>query len=257
MLRIIVLVIAIGAGCLAAWLALSVRTTSVIPPAMTTSAPSIPMEEILVAAEDLAQGQAIAKGKLRWQPWPQGSLHPNFISRQAKPDALASLEGALVRNSLVSGEPIREDKLVRSSSGLLSALLPAGKRAIAIRVSAESTAGGFILPNDRVDVIQTIARQPGNQSENLTRTVLNNIRVLAVDQRADDTKRDAAVVGKTVTLELSPAQAEVIASGQATGALSLALRSVVDADEIAVERREVGGVVRILRAGRSEIVRTQ
>jgi pilus assembly protein CpaB len=257
MLRIIVLVIAIGAGGFAGWLVLSKQAVDAPAPSAVASAPAILMEDVLVAATDLSQGQTIDDGKLRWQSWPKDAIPPNFISRKTKPDASTSLKGSIVRSYLVAGEPIREEKLFRGSAGLLAALLPVGKRAVAIRVSAESTAGGFVLPNDRVDVIQTMTRQAGNQSENLSRTLLSNIRVLAVDQKADDTKGDAAVVGKTVTLELSPVQAETVASGQATGALSLALRSVADTDEVSTVKYEGSTTVRILRAGRSELVRTQ
>jgi len=257
MLRIFILVIAIGAGSLAAWLALSMRTGGAAPSPVVASAPAAPMDEILVASVDLTQGQSLDDTKLRWQAWPKDAIHSGYISRSAKPDALAGLKGSVVRSQFVPGEPIREEKLASGSSGLLAALLPPGKRAIAIRVSAESTAGGFILPNDRVDVIQTLTRQAGNQNENLSRTLLSNIRVLAVDQKADEAKSDAAVVGKTVTLELSPSQSEIIASGQAVGALSLALRSISDADETPVEMRGASTPVRILRAGRSEVIRTQ
>lgn len=255
MLRTIIFLIAIGSGGFAGWLALSMQATEVAAPVALP--PSISLEDVLVASVNLPQGHAVDGGNLRWQSWPQASVPPGSITRKTKPDALEAFKGAVVRNYLVAGEAIREEKLVRGASGLLAALLPPGKRAVAIRVSAESTAGGFILPNDRVDVLQTLTRQAGNQNENLSRTLLTNIRVLAVDQKADETKSDAAVVGKTVTLELSPAQAETVASGQATGALSLALRSVADIGEASIVKHEGSTTVRILRAGRSELVRTQ
>jgi len=257
MLRAIILVIALGAGSLAAWLALSLQPGDAAVAPVVAAAPQASLEEVLVASVDLAQGQALDEANLRWQSWPKDAVNTGYISRSAKPDAYASLKGAVVRSHFVAGEPIREEKLARGASGLLAALLPPGKRAVAIRVSAESTAGGFILPNDRVDVIQTITQKAGDRIENLSRTLLSNIRVLAVDQKADETKGQAVVVGKTVTLELSPVQAEVIASGQASGALSLALRSIADSNEEPVSRQEAGGTVRILRAGRSELVKLQ
>jgi pilus assembly protein CpaB len=253
-LRIFILLLALGAGGFAAWLTLAVQSpreamTIVTPP------PSIPTVEVLVASADLAQGQALTDANIRWVPWPKDAMSPGFISRPDRADALTALSGSVVRSAFLSGEPIREEKLARLSSGLLAAMLPSGKRAVAIRVSAENTAGGFILPNDRVDVIQTVARQ--GQAENLSRTILSNIRVLAVDQRADEAKGQAVVVGKTATLELSPEQAEVIASGQASGLLSLALRSVTDSSEEPLLRPQSSKSVRILRAGRSEVVNIQ
>ena len=119
---------------------------------------------------------------------------------------MTSFTGALVRSYFVAGEPIREAKIARGAAGMLAAMLPPGKRAVAIRVSAESTAGGFILPNDRVDVIQNISSSARGKPENTSRTLLRNVRVLAVDQKADETKGQLVVVGKTATLEVSPAK---------------------------------------------------
>ncbi|GEO16898.1 Flp pilus assembly protein CpaB [Microvirga aerophila] len=254
MLRVVIFIIAIGAGSLAGWLALSMQSGDT-PAIAAAPAPQEPMEDVLVASAELPQGQALNETGVRWQPWPKGAVNPGFISRTAKPDALTSLQGAVVRSHFVAGEPIREEKLARASAGLLATLLPSGKRAVAIRVSVESTAGGFILPNDRVDVVQTLPAQAGGGI--FSRILLSNIRVLAVDQKADETKGQAVVVGKTVTLELNPAQTEVIASAQAASSLSLSLRSLADSGEIPVEPQEISRSVRILRGGRSEVVSVQ
>jgi pilus assembly protein CpaB len=254
MLRAIILVVALAAGSLAAWLVLSMQPGGAAVPPQAAPVQQA-TAEVLVATGDLALGHVIEAKSLRWQAWPKEALNPTLITRSAKADAMTSLVGAVVRGRFVAGEPILEEKLSRNQSGMLAAMLPAGKRAVAIRISAESTAGGFILPNDRVDVIQNIVRQEGGQSEHRSRTLLSNIRVLAVDQQADDGKGQA-VVGKTATLELSPSQVEIIVSGQVAGTLSLALRSAADSDEKIVVAPE-GGMVRILRAGRSEIVRVQ
>jgi pilus assembly protein CpaB len=208
-----------------------------------------------VATVELPQGQKLSEAGVRWQPWPKKAINPGFISRSTKPDALTSLQGAVVRSHFVAGEPIREEKLAHGSAGLLASLLPSGKRAVAIRVTVESTAGGFILPNDRVDVVQTLPAQAGGGV--FSRILLSNIRVLAVDQKADETKGQAVVVGKTVTLELNPAQTEVIAAAQAASSLSLSLRSLADSDEAPVEPQEISRSVRILRGGRSEVVSVQ
>ena len=254
MLRVVILVIAIGAGSLAAWLALSLKP-GVAVTKVETPAPPVPMTDVLVASADLAQGHALGEATIRWQPWPKDAINPGFITRSTKPEAIKLLSGSMVRSHFVKGEPIREEKLSLGSSSLLASILAPGKRAVAIRISVESTAGGFILPNDRVDVIQTVARPSDGQTENLSRTLLTNIRVLAVDQKVDETKGQAVAMGKTATLELSPAQVETIAAGQASGILSLSLRSVSDSDEEPALKRPNGGSVRILRAGRSETVR--
>jgi len=251
MLRAIILVVALAAGSLAAWLVVSMQSGEAPAPQAAPVAKK-PALEVLVAAADLPQSHVIAAKDLRWQAWPKEALTPTLISRSARPDAASALVGSTVRGRFVAGEPILEEKLGR---GMLADMLPSGKRAVAIRISAESTAGGFILPNDRVDVIQSMVRQDGAQSEYWSRTLLTNIRVLAIDQTADDPK-GLAVIGKTATLELSPSEVPVIVAGQAAGPLSLALRSAADGNESRLVAPE-GGTVRVLRAGRSEIVRVQ
>jgi pilus assembly protein CpaB len=258
MLRILILVFALGAGCLAAWMVASMQPSVALATVNAAPAPQVSMVEVLVAATDLPQGHSLKEESLSWRTWPKDALNPGFITRAAHADAVASLKDSVVRSHFVAGEPIREEKLSRISSGLLAAILPPGKRAVAIRVSAENTAGGFILPNDRVDVIQTITKpgQDGSVGGNLSRTILRNIRVLAVDQNADDPKGQT-VVGKTATLELSPDQAEAVATGQITGVLSLALRSVADSNDEPALVLEKSNSVRIMRAGQVEIVKVQ
>jgi pilus assembly protein CpaB len=141
---------------------------------------------------------------------------------------VSELQGTMVRAPIYAGEPIRDMKLVRSDRGFLSAVLPKGMRAVAVRVNAASTAGGFILPNDRVDVL--LVRQfPGNNAR--SQTLLTNIRVLAIDQLIENTggeQKSVVVAQDTATLELSPEQAELIAQAQQTGTISLSLRSIED-----------------------------
>ena len=129
-----------------------------------------------------------------------------------------------------------------------------------VRVSAQNTAGGFILPNDRVDVVQTVTQQaaPDAPVENVSRTILTNIKILAIDQTVDEQNGEAVVVGKTATLELDPAQVELVTAAEASGALSLSLRSVTDTDDVAASANDrQSGTVRIFRSGRKQIVTTQ
>jgi len=256
MLRIIILLIAVGAGGLAFWLVFDAPQRDAVA---TANVPVVQATvEVLVAAIDLSQGQVLEQKSLRWQSWPKDAVSAGFVSREATPDALASFTGALVRSRFVAGEPIREQKLSHGSAGMLAALLPPGKRAIAIRVSAESAAGGFILPNDRVDVIQNITTSSDGRPENRSRTLLRNVRVLAVDQRADETTGELVVVGKTATLELKPDQVELITAAEASGTLSLSLRSIADTDEVVSAREQKqSGTVRIFRGGRGQVLTTQ
>jgi pilus assembly protein CpaB len=217
-------------------------------------APQIQTQDVLVASVDIRQGQALSPENLRWQRWPEESLNASFVQKTTRPDAIDKLKGAVVRSQFIAGEPIRETKLARPESGFMSAILPSGKRAIAVAVSAQNTAGGFILPNDRVDVVQTVTPEG---SATVSRTILGNVRVLAIDQTVEEKNGEAVVVGKTATLELDPEQVEVVTTAQATGVLSLSLRSFADTDEVvAAAREEEASTIRIFRAGRGQIVTT-
>jgi pilus assembly protein CpaB len=245
LLRVILLIGALGAGGVAAWLVIAARPE---PVTKIVEAPPV-TQDVLVAAGDLLQAQTLTKQNLRWQAWPQSALNPVYITRSSRPDAIDSLAGAIVRNHMAAGEPIQEGNLTPRHAGYLSTVLPSGKRAVAVRISAESTAGGFILPNDRVDVLHSDGRSP------VSRTILSNVRVLAIDQVVDDTNKNenskANVIGKTATLELDPSQAEILTAAQAAGTLSLSLRSAADNDDYHISNRQA---VRIIRAGHSEVL---
>jgi pilus assembly protein CpaB len=128
-----------------------------------------------------------------------------------------------------------------------------------VRISAENTAGGFILPGDRVDVILTVAQEGGDAaSSNVSRTILTSVKVMAIDQTVGEEEGQPVVLGKTATLELLPAQAELVTSAQASGALSLALRSMADTDQaVTAQEDRPSNTIRFLRNGRSLTTTTQ
>ena len=224
--RIIVLVIAIVAGGIAAMLAGGGQKTP--PPVEVVQAE---MADVLVAKNNINVGQTIAPAELKWQPWPVTALVPTYVRKSAMPDAFEKLTGAIVRYAFVAGEPINEGKLIRADgSGFMAALLPSGKRAISTEISAETGAGGFILPNDRVDVILTRREKDDKGDHVVTETILRNIRILAIDQTLGEKNGQKVVIGKTATLELSPGQTETLALSRQQGTLSLALRSLADAE---------------------------
>jgi pilus assembly protein CpaB len=245
LLRIILLIGALGAGGIAAWL-VAARPE---PVAKVVVQPGPAMQDVLVASGDLQPAQTLTKENLRWQPWPQEALNSIYVTRSSRPDAIETLAGAVIRNRMAAGEPIQEANLIPRHAGYLATVLPSGKRAMAVRISAESTAGGFILPNDRVDVLHSDGKNP------VSRTILSNVRVLAIDQVVDDTNKTengkANVIGKTATLELDPAQTEILTAAQAAGTLSLSLRSAADNDDYHLSNRQA---VRIIRAGHSEVL---
>ena len=228
--RIVVLTVAIGAGGIAALLA--GRTEK--PPETPVAAPVKPDTiDILVARSDIAMGQTVSPGEIQWQPWPANAATGNFIRKSDRPAAIENLSGQIARVPFVAGEPIREAKLVNAKgSGFMAAILPQGMRAMSIQISPETGAGGFILPNDRVDVVLSRRGNGDKTAEaNASETVLNNIRVLAIDQNVEEKNGQKVVIGKTATLELTPGQVETLTLSPQIGMLSLSLRSITDASQ--------------------------
>ncbi|MCW4116821.1 Flp pilus assembly protein CpaB [Aurantimonas sp. MSK8Z-1] len=231
MMRLVFLIVALSAAGLAIWFTLSPSPAPQPETVVVTEpAPPPPMADVLVASGALAAGTALGTANLQWKAWPADSVPAGFITRTGKPEAMAELTGSIVRSQFQDGEPIREDKLAPVGSGFMSAILPAGMRATAVRISAENTAGGFVLPNDRVDVVLTETRGDVATSGPVSRTVLSNVKVLAVDQTQhfDPANPEKVVLGKTATLELDPRQVEVVTAAEAAGNLSLSLRSLAD-----------------------------
>src|SRR6476646_1411423 len=223
--RIVVLTVAIAAGGVAAMLA----GRSDPPPAPKVEVPRFDTVDILVAKADIPRGQVVSPADVYWQAWPSTTASGNFIRKTDRPKAVENLNGMIVRTPFVAGEPIREAKLVNSKgSGFMAAILPSGMRAISTQISPETGAGGFILPNERVDVIMTPRTRDDKSGARGTETILRNIRVLAIDQNVEEKNGQKVVVGKTATLELTPGQAETLALSHQVGLLSLALRSIAD-----------------------------
>ncbi|MGF0537708.1 Flp pilus assembly protein CpaB [Agrobacterium sp. ES01] len=229
--RIIILAIAVLAAGLAGLLAMRLTgNDQVIVQQAESVIKKEPTVDVLVSAENLPVGSRLNEKSMRWMAWPEGDLVDGFITSSTRPQALDELKGVVVRLPMFEGEPVRMEKIADSSDRIMSALLPAGKRAVATEISVATGAGGFILPNDRVDVIMV---RRGDGSNYLTETVLTNVRVLAIDQQIQQ-KEDGSksVVGTTATLELTPDQTKVITvAQQMADRLSLALRSVADAQE--------------------------
>jgi pilus assembly protein CpaB len=232
--RIVVLGIAVAAGGLAAILAGGYESAP--PPAAPAPPPQIATSEILVAKNDIGMGVTLSDQDIEWQKWPEGAAgNPAFIRKNEHPDALKQFIGAIVRVPMAAGEPVRENKLIRGKgSGYMAAILPSGMRAYSTEITVETGAGGFILPNDRVDVILSgrdrEAEKASGIETHVSKTILTNVRVLAIDQMVQEKDGQRVVVGKTATLELDQRQAELIAASRQTGVLSLTLRSIVDAN---------------------------
>jgi len=230
--RLAVLGIAIAAGGLAAVLVGGYQQEPPPPPPPPVA--QIETVDILVAKNDIGIGVALSPQDIQWQTWPASAASPAFIRKKDRPDAVTQFAGAIVRLPIAAGEPIRDNKVIKAKgSGYMAAILPQGMRAVSTEISPETGAGGFILPNDRVDVLlsrrdRETEKATGVESHT-SETILSDIRVLAIDQTVQEKDGQRVVVGKTATLEVTPRQAEMLAMSRQTGTLSLALRSIVDA----------------------------
>jgi pilus assembly protein CpaB len=248
--RIVVLTIAVGAGGVAAYLASGSDSK---PPAEPVA--QLQTVDVLVAKSDIGLGQTVTPNDMQWQSWPAAAASNTFIRRSERPDATTQVAGSIARSPFIAGEPIREAKLVRADgSGFMAAILPTGMRAVSTEISPETGAGGFILPNDRVDVI--LSRREKNPDRTnasdivVSEIILTNIRVLAIDQAPKEKDGQSSVVGKTVTLELKAEQTATLAAARQAGTLSLALRSIADLNQV-----DIGSDDRARRRGSVNVVR--
>ena len=192
--------------------------------------------EIAVAARALPAGTALKQADVEWKSVPEDSVFEGSIQKESGKKFDEMIKGRL-RRDVAAGEPILQNALTVSGRGnVLAANMEKGMRAVAIRVSAESMVGGFINPGDKVDVILTyklnLSGREADQAgmivdRHATETVLQNVKILAIDQvaRKED---DKAKVGRTVTLEVDQQGAEKVAVASEMGDLSLALRPIGD-----------------------------
>lgn len=253
--RILVLAIAGCAGLTALYLASGSDDKPAPPPPVA----QLPTVDILVARTDIGLGQAVKPEDLQWQTWPAATASASFMRRDSNAEAIKDVTGSIARAPFIQGEPIREQKLVKADgSGFMAAILPTGMRAVSTEISPETGAGGFILPNDRVDVIlsrrdKNLDQQMGGRDIVTTEILLSNVRVLAIDQAPKEKDGNNSLVGKTVTLELKPEQAETLARARQSGTLALALRSIADVNEKTDETRDNapkrGESIRVVRFG--------
>jgi pilus assembly protein CpaB len=301
--RIIVICVAAVAAIGLALVVRAMGSPSGEPTAVATAAVDTrPKAKVLVAAKDLQPGQRLTESDMEWKEWLVDEVNPAFITdgtvpipsadapasdEKAKPagavasvtraatelatgGAKADYVGSVVREPILAGEPIVLRKIVRAGdSGYMAAYLEPGMRAMAIRVTVETAAGGFILPGDRVDVVLTResnlsnmgGQGEGERPKFSSATVMQNIKVLAIDQSTRAGDDEQAVIGATATLEVGPSDAEALALAKSEGELSLVLRSYADTGgpSGSVSGGGVGqaSAVRVYRGGAPEVVVVQ
>lgn len=264
--RIILVVVALVAGGLAAFLVMRMGRAPAASREVVTQVVEEAKTQILVAKAPIGMGERLNPERVEWQDWPEGAVRPEYVTISATPEAPTELTGAVARFEFFPGEPIREQKLVRSAQGYLSAVLSTGMRGVSVGVTAVSSAGGFVVPNDHVDVLLTTSTTAGQQSE----VVLSNVRVLAIGDRlgemgasgGDETGENASPTPEVfnsstiATLELTPGQAETLVTASMRGQLSLTLRSVTDFGRSADAQRpqSTSQSVRLIRFGKEQSV---
>jgi pilus assembly protein CpaB len=236
--RIALIAVALIAGGIAAWLAVGRQPEPVpVPAAVQEPPPVAPTLEVLVAKSSIAPGTRLSADLLEWQKWPEETVRAEYVTSAAMPEAITDFAGKAARIEILAGEPVRPEKLSAAGAGFLSAILSPGKRGVSVEIDAKAASGGFVSPDDHVDVVLT--RMVG--SEQVSQTILSDVRVIAINARlgSTPTEGDAATeegVFSSValaTLELDSTQAELIINATSRGSLSLVLRPVSDtlADE--------------------------
>ena len=228
MSRMLILAVAAIAAGAAAFLARGLLGGGTPAVSARPAPPPIATSEVLVASSAIQPGQPLNPTMVRWQRWPTSNIDSSFITHQAQPNIEQVVTGSVARAPILPGEPLSDTKIVHAdAAGFMAATLNPGMRAVSIPITTESGAGGFILPNDRVDLIMSVLISDNPRRFN-SQIILSNVRVLAVDQTIKQDKGQQVVLAKTATLELTPAQARSVVRAQAAGPLSLALRPLGD-----------------------------
>ena len=236
--KIIVILIGLAAAAAAVFLArgvLSDNADEIQQQVIATQAPvEVPSTNVLVALRDMQVGETLSESDLGWAEWPDDIVQLNQITEDNQPEAISDFSGTVVRLPIFEQEALLPQKVVaRGETGIMAALLAPGMRAVSIEISEESASGGFILPDDRVDVVLTheveFRTATGVEDVIQSVTVLENVRVLAIDQGISVEVESTTAIGATATLELSPTDVELLALAERKGRLSLALRSMSDA----------------------------
>ena len=209
------------------------------------AAPAQPGLFVLVASKALPAGTFVAAGDLQWQSWPDRAVRREYVTRQpGSPEAVpTSMIGTVVRHGVIAGAPITNENIIKPGDrGFLAAVLRPDMRAVSVRVDEATGVSGLVFPGDRVDVILLYEFQPldGAPTQNvraqrrISETILTGVRVIAIDQAMEDLKgKGPPKAARTVTLEVSPRQAEIVQLATRMGTLTLSLQSLACKDDVA------------------------
>lgn len=245
MIRLMILVVALLSGAVTWWL--FAQNDSARRLSESAAQPVISTVDVLVYAADLRRGTLLTPDALRWQPQLKEAIPTAAITRDARPTAMDDLKGSVLKTSVLAGNPLRDGDVVTGRAGFMSLVVAPNMRAISIRIAEDKSAGGFILPDDRVDVIHTVVRDDDGDgtASGISRTILYSVRVLAIGQTAAENSvkqtakeqkqstgvsSETVALGDTATLEVTEEQAELLAAAAASGQLTLSLRALDDED---------------------------
>jgi pilus assembly protein CpaB len=231
----------VASGTTATLVYRAVQHRVVVKTVTTNTNANVAVKPVVVAAEEVPFGAKLEEGHLKVVDWPMGALPPNAFESRDK------VAGRVALARLVPNEPITNEKLAPAEGhGLLSMVVEPGMRAVTVRVNEVAAVGGFIVPGTRVDVLVTAELKnppqlqgtaatgvaPTLPSERHTRTVLQNVSVLALGQVVEPAggqpKPGEAQALTTATLLVTPEQGELLALGAAEGQLQLVLRNFED-----------------------------
>jgi len=217
------------------------------PPPPTQAKPEVIIEKtkveyvsVLAIDADVRVGERIGEHMITEIEWPAEAVTPNLINTVDQPDARQEFVNSLARTPLVTGETLTRGKVIMAGdSGVMAAILKPGMRAVTVRISVDTAAGGFIQPGDKVDIIlrenfqvrrppnDTAARTIERDNIYIAKTLFENVNVLAIDQTfTTGPENGAAIPGSTATFELSQPDSELLQESTGYGDLFLTLRGV-------------------------------
>lgn len=200
------------------------------------------MVDVIVAAQDIPFGQVIESQKLTTIAWPKEALPAGIYTDYGKLLPSTGIEPRRARRAITQGELILTSKVSDFGEKVtIVQTLGPNHRAMAIKVNAETGVGGFVTPGDRVDILLT----QGRNEDLKTVTILQNARVIGVDQAADE-QIDSPEVARTVTVEVTPEEGQRLALAQEAGTLSLTLRTLDAAEDQPLESIGLRDILREL-----------
>ncbi|MGH6830633.1 MAG: Flp pilus assembly protein CpaB, partial [Methylocella sp.] len=246
--RLAVLGVALAAGIGAAFLASESKQ-----PVIAAAPPPPSTDGVLVAAKELNVGDIVDESGMHWKDWPKDHIPEGVIRRSASPGGVEELKGAFAQRNFAPGDLLRRESLDKDPP--FARKLASGKRAVAINIDTQgsSTAGGFILPDNRVDVVHIFhdedAAHKGVANSYVSQTILTDVRVLAIGQKIQAKNGERVITGANATLELTPPKVETIILAQRTGQLSLVLRGMADANAAGEQHQNYNTGLMVVRNG--------